>query len=60
MVKARGNKVFLAIKYNPMLGPFTDTWDNLVDDNGRGSTRKNVIFQIASGPILSIPIYLTA
>jgi hypothetical protein len=24
----------------------------------RGSTRKNVIFQIASGPILSIPIYL--
>jgi hypothetical protein len=34
-VKARrGNKVSVAIKYNPMLGPFTDTWDNLVDDNG--------------------------
>ena len=32
--KARGNKVFLAIKYYPMLGPFTDTWDDLVDDNG--------------------------
>jgi hypothetical protein len=25
---------------------------------GRGSTRKNVIFQIASGPILSIPFHL--
>ena len=34
MVKARGNKVFLAFKYKPMLGPFTDTWDNLVDDDG--------------------------
>jgi hypothetical protein len=33
MVKARGNKVFLVIKYNPMLGPFTDTWGDLVDDN---------------------------
>jgi hypothetical protein len=32
--KARGNNVFLAIKYYPMLGPFTDTWDDLVDDNG--------------------------
>ena len=33
-VKGMGHHVFLATKYNPMLGPFTDTWDNLVDDNG--------------------------
>ena len=26
--------VFLAINYNPKLGPFTDTWDNLVDEFG--------------------------
>ena len=32
--KSMGNKFFLAINYNPKLGPFTDTWDDLVDDNG--------------------------
>ena len=26
--------VFLAINYNPKLGPFTDTWDDLVDEFG--------------------------
>ena len=25
---------FVANNYNPWLGPFTDTWDDLVDDNG--------------------------
>ena len=35
-----------------------DDVEKQVDATGRGSTRKNVIFQIASGPILSIPIYL--
>jgi hypothetical protein len=33
-VKARGNNAFVAIKYSPMLGPFTDTWDDLVDHDG--------------------------
>ncbi len=27
-------EVFLAINYNPKLGPFTDTWDDLVDEFG--------------------------
>jgi len=26
--------VFLAINHNPKLGPFTDTWDDLVDEFG--------------------------
>ncbi len=29
-----GHPVFLATNYNPWLGPFTDTWDDLVSDNG--------------------------
>ena len=37
-VKARGIKAylpsFLPYKYRPLLGPFTDTWDDLVNDNG--------------------------
>jgi hypothetical protein len=34
LVKARGIAAFLPYKYKPMLGPFTDTWDDLVNDNG--------------------------
>ena len=41
MVKAMGNKVFLAFKYKPMLGPFTDTWDDLVDPLHFGILRYN-------------------
>jgi hypothetical protein len=34
MHKAKENNLFLAINYNPKLGPFTDTWDDLVDEFG--------------------------
>jgi hypothetical protein len=30
----KAKDLFLAINYNPKLGPFTDTWDDLVDDFG--------------------------
>ena len=33
-LKAKENNHFLAINYNPKLGPFTDTWDDLVDEFG--------------------------
>ena len=33
-VKGIGHNVFVSTNYNPMLGPFTDTWDNLMSDNG--------------------------
>jgi hypothetical protein len=33
-LKAKENNHFLAINYNPKLGLFTDTWDNLVDEFG--------------------------
>ena len=29
-----GNPIFVVKNYKPMLGPFTDTWDDLVNDNG--------------------------
>ena len=32
MLKAK--EAFLAINYNPKIGPFTDTWDDLVDEFG--------------------------
>jgi len=35
LVKARANlRSLLPHKYRPLLGPFTDTWDDLVNDNG--------------------------
>jgi len=30
----KAKELFLAINYNPKLGPFTDTWDDLVDEFG--------------------------
>ena len=33
-LKAKENNLFLAINYNPKHGPFTDTWDDLVDEFG--------------------------
>ncbi len=31
----KAKEVFLAINYNPKLDPFTDTWDDLVDEFGK-------------------------
>jgi hypothetical protein len=36
---------------------YHDDGNNSGIDNDRGSTRENAIFQIASGPILTIPIH---
>jgi len=30
----KAKELFLAINYNPKLGPFADTWDDLVDEFG--------------------------